>query len=157
MDPKWTEGNEYNYLKEVLENSDDVRKNPFTDRLEKAFSEKYKVNYAIAVNSGASGLHAAMVACDVKPGDEIITSPFSVLWDAAIALIMGAKVKFADVKYGTHNIDPKKVENLITNKTKAIVPVSYHGLPCDIDELNNLGKKYSIPIIEDNAQTHLGE
>ena len=70
---------------------------------------------------------------------------------------MGAKVKFADVKYGTHNIDPKKVENLITNKTKAIVPVSYHGLPCDIDELNNLGKKYSIPIIEDNAQTHLGE
>ena len=64
--------------------------------------------------------------------------------------------QFADVKYGTHNIDPKKVENLITNKTKAIVPVSYHGLPCDIDELNNLGKKYSIPIIEDNAQTHLG-
>ena len=157
MDPKWTSGNELNYLKEVLENSDEVRKNPFTDRLEKAFIEKYKVKYAIAFNSGASGLHAAMVACNVQPGDEVITSPFSVLWDAAIALIMGAKVKFADVKYGTHNIDPEKVERLITNKTKAIIPVSYHGLPCDIGELNAIGKKYNIPIIEDNAQTHLGE
>ena len=65
-------------------------------------------------------------------------------------------VKFADVKYGTHNIDAK-VEKLITKKTKAIIPVSYHGLPCDADELNELGKKYNIPIIEDNAQTHLGE
>jgi len=157
MDPKWTDGNELNYLKEVLENSDEVRNNPFTDRLEKAFIEKYKVKYAIALNSGASGIHAAMVACDVQPGDEVITTPFSVLWDAAVAIIMGATVKFADVKYGTHNIDANKVEKLITNKTKAIIPVSYHGLPCDIDELNEVGKKYNIPIIEDNAQTHLGE
>ena len=157
MDPKWTSGNELNYLKEVLNNTDEVRKNPFTDRLEKAFIDKYNVKYAIALNSGASGLHAAMVACGVQPGDEVITSPFSVLWDAAIALIMGATVKFADVKYGTHNIDAQKVEKLITKKTKAIIPVSYHGLPCDIDELNELGKKYSIPVIEDNAQTHLGE
>ena len=157
MDPKWTDGNELKYLKEVLENSDEARKNPFTDRLEKAFIERYKVKYAIALNSGASGIHAAMVACDVQPGDEIITTPFSVLWDAAVAIIMGARVKFADVKYGTHNIDANEVEKLITNKTKAIIPVSYHGLPCDIDELNEVGKKYNIPIIEDNAQTHLGE
>lgn len=157
MDPKWTDGNELNYLKLVLENSDEVRSNPFTDRLEKAFINKYNVNYAIALNSGASGLHAAMAACDIKPGDEVITSAFSVLWDAAIILVMGAKVVFADVKYGTHNLDPEKVEKLITKKTKAIVPVSYHGLPCDIDELTNIGKKYNIPIIEDNAQTHLGE
>ena len=141
MDPKWTDGNELNYLKEVLENSDEVRKNPFTDRLEKAFIERYNVKYAIALNSGASGIHAAMVACDVHPGDEVITTPFSVLWDAAVAIIMGATVKFADVKYGTHNIDANKVEKLITNKTKAIIPVSYHGLPCDIDELNEVGKK----------------
>lgn len=157
MDPKWTDGNELKYLKQVLQNSTEVRKNPFTDRLEKAFIDKYKVNYAIALNSGASCLHTALVACGVKPGDEVITSSFSVLWDSEIVLIMGAKIVFADIKYGTHNIDPQKVEEKITNKTKAIIPVSYHGLPCDIDELKEIGKKYKIPIIEDNAQTHLGE
>ena len=157
MDPKWTTGNELKYLKQVLDNAKKVRDNPFTDRLESAFKKKYKVKYAIALNSGASALHAAMHAVGLKAGDEIITSPFSVLWDAGIAIIMGAKVKFADIKYGTHNIDPKKIEKLINKKTKAIIPVSYHGLPCDIDEIISIGKKYKIPVIEDNAQTMLGE
>ena len=96
MDPKWTDGNELEYLKQVLQNSSEVRKNPFTDRLEKAFIDKYEVNYAIALNSGASCLHSALVACGVRPGDEVITSPFSVLWDSEIVLIMGAKIVFAD-------------------------------------------------------------
>ena len=157
MDPKWTSGNELKYLKEVLNNSESVRNSAFTDRLEQEFKKKFKTKYAIAVNSGASGLHAAMHAAGVKPGDEIITSPFSVLWDAGIAIIMGAKVIFADIKYGTHNIDPKKIEELITKKTKAIIPVSYHGLPCDIDEIVKIGRKYNIPIIEDNAQSMLAE
>ena len=157
MDPKWTSGNELKYLKQVLDNAKEVRDNAFTDRLETAFKKKYNVKYAIALNSGASGLHAAMHAIGLRPGDEIITSPFSVLWDSAIAIIMGAKVKFADVKYGTHNIDPKKIEELINKKTKAIIPVSYHGLPCDIDEIVSIGKKYKIPVIEDNAQTMLAE
>jgi len=157
MDPKWTSGNELKYLKQVLDNAKEVRDNPFTDKLETAFKKKYNAKYAIALNSGASGLHAAMHAIGLKPGDEVITSPFSVLWDSAIAIIMGAKVKFADVKYGTHNIDPKKIEELINKKTKAIIPVSYHGLPCDIDEIVSIGKKYKIPVIEDNAQTMLAE
>ena len=157
LDPKWTSGNELKYLKEVLENSESVRQNSFTDRLEQAFKKKFNVKYTIAANSGASGLHAAMQAVGVKPGDEIITSPYSVLWDAGIAIIMGAKVKFADVKYGTHNINPEKIEKLITKKTKAIVSVSYHGLPCDIDEITKIGKKHKIPIIEDNAQSMLAK
>jgi perosamine synthetase len=156
MDPKWTQGNELKYLKQILENSDEVRANCFTDRLEAAFKTKFDVKYAIALNSGASGLHAAMHAVGVGPGDEIITSPYCVVWDAAVAHIMGAKAIFADVKYGTHNIDVKEIEKKITKKTKAIVPVSYHGLPCDIDEICQLGKKYGIPVIEDNAQTMLG-
>ncbi len=157
MDPKWTSGNELKYLKQVLDNKKEVRDNAFTDRLETAFKKKYNVKYAIALNSGASGLHAAMHAIGLKPGDEIITSPFSVLWDAGVAIIMGAQVKFADIKYGTHNIDPKKIEELINEKTKAIIPVSYHGLPCDIDEIISIGKKYKIAVIEDNAQSMLAK
>ena len=110
MDPKWTDGNELEYLKQVLQNSPEIRKNPYVDRLEKAFIHKYKVNYAIALNSGASCLHSALVACGVRPGDEVITSPFSVLWDSEIVLIMWAKIVFADIKYGTHK------ERLTTQK-----------------------------------------
>jgi len=157
MDPKWTDGNELKYLKQVLENKQSVRDNPFTDRLEQHFKKKYKCKFAIALNSGASALHCAMFAAGVGPGTEIITSPYSVLWDAEVALIMGATVKFADIKYNTHNINAKEIEKLITKKTRAIVPVSYHGLPCDIDEINKVAKKYKIPVIEDNAQTMLGE
>ena len=65
MDKKWTSGNELKYLKEVLSNTDQVKSNPFTDRLEKAFCEKYGAKYAIAVNSGTSGLHAALVAAGI--------------------------------------------------------------------------------------------
>ena len=82
MDTKWTSGNELKYLKEVLENTDEVKKNPFTNRLEDAFCEKYNTKYAIAVNSGTSGLHAALVAAGVKSGDEVITTPFTVLVDS---------------------------------------------------------------------------
>ena len=82
LDPKWTSGNELEYLKQVLSNSEEVKKNPFTVRLEDAFCKKFNVKYAIAMNSGTSGLHSALIAADVKPGDEIITTPFTVLVDS---------------------------------------------------------------------------
>ena len=157
MDSKWTSGNEMRYLKEVLENSEETKSNPFVDRLENAFCKKYGVKYAIAVNSGTSGLHSALEAVGVKQDDEVITTSFTVLVDGSTPLIMGAKPVFADIDYNTHNIDPKSVEKLITKKTKAIMPVSIHGLPYDIDELRKIGDNYNIPIIEDNAQAMLAE
>ena len=98
MDTKWTSGNELKYLKEVLENTDEVKKNPFTNRLEDAFCEKYNTKYAIAVNSGTSGLHAALVAAGVKSGDEVITTPFTVLVDSSVPVIMEAIPVFADIE-----------------------------------------------------------
>ena len=157
MDSKWTSGNEMRYLKEVLENSEETKSNPFVDKLENAFCKKYGVKYAIAVNSGTSGLHSALEAVGVKQDDEVITTSFTVLVDGSTPLIMGAKPVFADIDYNTHNIDPKSVEKLITKKTKAIMPVSIHGLPYDIDELRKIGDNYNIPIIEDNAQAILAE
>ncbi|MHA7733111.1 DegT/DnrJ/EryC1/StrS family aminotransferase [Nitrosopumilus sp. S6] len=157
MDPKWTSGNELTYLKEVLENSNEVRKNPFTNRLEDAFCNKYGVKYAIALNSGTSGLHSALVAAGVKPGDEVITTPFTVLVDSSVPVIMGAEPVFADIQEGTHNIDPKSVEKLITKKTKAIIPVSHDGLPYDIDVIKKIAAENNIIVIEDNAQAMLAE
>jgi dTDP-4-amino-4,6-dideoxygalactose transaminase len=103
--------------------------NPFTDRLEDAFCKKYGVKYAIAVNSGTSGLHAALVAAGVKPGDQVITTPFTVVVDSTVPAIMGAETIFADIDADTHNIDPNSIQERITEKTKAIIPVSNTKLP----------------------------
>ena len=116
MDSKWTSGNEMRYLKEVLENSEETKSNPFVDRLENAFCKKYGVKYAIAVNSGTSGLHSALVAAGVRPGDEVITTPFTVLVDSSVPVIMGAEPVFADIDPDTHNIDPHSIEERITKK-----------------------------------------
>ena len=157
MDPKWTSGNELNYLKQVLANSDEVKKNPFTDRLEEAFCNKYDVKYAIAVNSGTSGLHAALVAAGVKPGDEVITTPFTVLVDSSVPVIMGAEPVFADIDPETRNIDPNSIQERITKKTKAIIPVAHDGLPYDIDQVKKIADENNIVVVEDNAQAMLAE
>ena len=157
MDPKWTSGNELKYLQEVLGNSDDVKKNPFTDRLEEAFCNKYGVKYAIAVNSGTSGLHAALVAAGVKSGDEVITTPFTVVVDSTVPVIMGAEPIFADIDPETRNIDPKSIQERITKKTKAIIPVAHDGLPYDIDEVKKIADENDIIVVEDNAQAMLAE
>jgi len=153
IDPKWTTGNEQRYLIEVLQN--EKGKVPFTDRLEHAFAEKYNLKYAIAMNSATSCIHAALVAAGVGLGDEVITTPYTVLMDSSIPVLMGAIPVFADIEYDTHNIDPKSVEDRVTEKTKVIIPVSYHGLPYDIDAIMKIANKYNLIVIEDNAQTQL--
>ena len=157
MDPKWTSGNELKYLQDVLSNSNEVKKNPFTDRLEDAFCKKYGVKYAIAVNSGTSGLHAALVAAGVNQGDEVITTPFTVLVDSSVPVIMGAVPVFADIDINTHNIDPNSIEKRISKKTKAIIPVSHDGLPYDIDSVMKIANEHNLVVIEDNAQAMLAE
>ncbi|KFM20093.1 UDP-4-amino-4-deoxy-L-arabinose--oxoglutarate aminotransferase protein [Marine Group I thaumarchaeote SCGC AAA799-P11] len=157
MDPKWTSGNELEYLKSVLSNSKDVKENPFTLRLEEAFCKKYGVKYAIAINSGTSGLHAALIAAGVQPGDEVITTPFTVLVDSSVPVIMGAKPVFADIEKDTHNIDPDSIEKVITEKTKAIIPVSHDGLPYDIDNVKKIADEHDLIVVEDNAQAMLAE
>tara|TARA_R110002020_G_scaffold37124_4_gene111977 strand:+ start:17776 stop:18951 length:1176 start_codon:yes stop_codon:yes gene_type:complete len=150
-DPKWTSGNELKYLREVLSN--EHKKNPFTDRLENSFCDLYDTKYAIAMNSATSAIHTALVAAGVGPGDEVITTPYTVLVDSSMAMIVGATPVFADIDYNTHNIDPKSIAERITDKTKAIIAVSYHGLPVDIDPIMDLVKGTDIVVIEDNAQT----
>ena len=157
MDKKWSSGNELRYIKDVLSNKDEIKSNPFTDRLEKAFCDKYGVKYAIAMNSATSAIHTALVAAGVGPGDEVITTPYTVVMDSTMPIIVGAAPVFADIEYGTHNIDPKSIEERITKKTKAIIAVSYHGLPYDIDGVMNVARKHGLLVIEDNAQTQLAK
>ena len=122
---------------------------------ENTFSLVAKQDYAVAVNSGTSGLHIALLALGIGPGDEVISPSLTVVMDAFATLYVGATPVFADVLPDTWNIDPSAVESLITPKTRAIISVSWFGLPSNLSELRAIADKYNLALIDDSAETIL--
>ncbi|MCX7817485.1 MAG: DegT/DnrJ/EryC1/StrS family aminotransferase [Syntrophales bacterium] len=108
--------------------------------------------YSVAVNSGTSGLHLSMIASGIKSGDEVITTPFSFIASANCILYVGAKPVFVDIDPVTLNIDPRKIEEKISEKTKAILPVHVFGIPCNMFEIVKIANKYRLKIIEDACE-----
>src|SRR3989344_7993182 len=100
---------------------------------ENKFAKFIGARYACAVSSGTAGLHLSMIAAGIKAGDEGITSPFSFVASANTILYVGAKPVFADIDPQTYNLDPKKIEEKITKKTRAILPVHIFGQPADME------------------------
>lgn len=149
-------GKEIDYIKEVLSTgfSSSTAGN-MNNRFERAFAEKVGAKYAITYNSGTSTLHGALCAAGVEAGDEVITTPLTVISDAVVILAQNAIPVFADVDPDTFNIDPIDVEKKITDKTKAIMPVSLCGLSCDLDPLMKLAEKHNIFVVNDAAQAHM--
>lgn len=113
--------------------------------------KKLGLKNPIAVNSGTSALHLALDLAEVRDGDEVITTPQTFVATALAILYQKAKPVFVDIQYETGNIDPKKIEEKITKKTKVIMIVHWGGYPCDMDEINNIAKKYKLIVIEDAA------
>ncbi|MDC0851298.1 DegT/DnrJ/EryC1/StrS aminotransferase family protein [Candidatus Pelagibacter sp.] len=147
---------ELEFVLNVLENSK-AKDIDYVKKLESLFCKKFKVKYAIACNSGTSGLHAALFSLDIKKNDEVIVPGLAVVMDAYAAIHLGAKPIFCDVDPDTFLINAKEIEKKITKKTKAIITVSLQGLPMDIDPIMKLAKKHNIKVIEDNAQDLLGK
>ncbi|HDN80403.1 MAG: DegT/DnrJ/EryC1/StrS family aminotransferase [Chloroflexi bacterium] len=110
--------------------------------------------YVLTFNSGTAALHAALFAAGVGPGDEVITSAFSFSGTFHAILAQNAIPIFVDIDPRTYNIDVSQIEDKITEKTKAILPVHIHGLPADMDEIMALAKKYNLVVIEDACQAH---
>ena len=122
--------------------------------LEKSLEDFTGVKYAITCSNGTDALLLAMMALGIKPGDEIITTPFTFIATAETIAFLGAKPVFVDIDEKTYNIDPTKIEAAITPKTKAIIPVSLYGQPADIDALEQLKIKHpKLKIIIDGAQS----
>lgn len=119
---------------------------------ESTFAEYHGSKYAVAFNSATSALHAAVVACGVQPGEEVIVPPYTFTSTATCALMQNAIPIFSDVKLDTFNINPKEIEKLISPLTKAIIPVHLFGNPADMDELMEIAEKYNLKVIEDCAQ-----
>ncbi len=147
---------EINAVTEVL-SSGMIAQGPKVEEFELAFAEYTGCGYAAAVNSGTAALHIALLAHGVGKGDEVITSPFSFIATANSILYTGAKPVFADIESDTYNIDPEKIQEKITPKTRAIMPVHLYGHPADMRAIMEIANDNKLIVIEDACQSHGAE
>jgi len=119
---------------------------------EKEFAEYIGVKHSISVGNGTDALVVALMACGIGEGDEVITTPFTFFATAESISFVGATPVFVDVEKDTYNLDPLKIEERITEKTKAIMPVHIFGQPAKMDEIMAIAKKHNLKVIEDAAQ-----
>ena len=131
-----------------------IAQGPKVEEFEEEFAEWVGADYGIAVNSGTAALHVALLSCGIGEGDEVITSPFTFIASGNSIVYTGAKPVFADIDLETYTIDPNSIEDLITENTKAILPVQLYGQSADMDGINEIAEKYGLTVIEDAAQAH---
>lgn len=124
------------------------------DLFEKEFSSYIGVNYGVACSSGTSALHLALLACGIEPGDEVITTPHTFIATAEAISHVGAKPVFVDIDEKTYNIDPNKIEYVISKKTRAIIVVHLYGQCADMDPILKIANQFNLRVIEDCAQSH---
>src|SRR5271155_4416639 len=127
---------------------------PDTAQFEKDFAKYCGAEQAVGFNSGTSALHVGLLLLNIKPGDEVITTPFTFVATSWAISYVGAKPVYVDIDDATFNLDPKLLEKAITPRTKAIMPVHLYGHPFDIDPILEISRRRGIPLIEDAAQAH---
>lgn len=127
---------------------------PQVSALEKEWADYTGAKHCLTTTSGTAALHMALAAVDVGPGDEVITSAFTFLASASCALHQNAIPVFVDIDPRTYNMDPAKLEEAITPRTKAIIPVHIQGLPADMDPIMEIAKRHDLYVIEDACQAH---
>jgi dTDP-4-amino-4,6-dideoxygalactose transaminase len=131
-----------------------IAQGPKVAEFEEKFAEYIGVKHAVATSSGTTALHTALLALGIKAGDEVVTTPFTFAATSNSVLYVGAKPVFVDVNPETYNIDPEKIAEAITDKTKAIMPVHLYGQPADMDPIREIADDNDLKVIEDAAQAH---
>jgi UDP-2-acetamido-2-deoxy-ribo-hexuluronate aminotransferase len=126
---------------------------PEVAELETALAAYTGAKHCVTVASGTEALLIALMALDVRPGDEIITTPFSFIATAEVIVLLGATPVFVDIDPATCDIDPALIEAQITPRTRAIMPVSLYGQPADMEQINAIAARHGLPVIEDAAQS----
>jgi perosamine synthetase len=124
------------------------------EEFEEAFAEFIGTKYAVAVNSGTAALHIAFLSHGIGEGDEVITSPFTFIATANSILFTGAKPVFADIEEDSFNIASDSIDEKITPRTKAIMPVHLYGQPCDMKRIMRIAQEHGLIVIEDACQAH---
>jgi len=139
-------------LQKVLSKSNFIMGEEITE-LESELEQFTSAKRAITCSSGTDALILALMAIDIEPGDEVITTPFSFIATAESIAFLKAKPVFVDIDPSTFNIDPTLIRDAITEKTKAIMPVSLYGQPPDLEEINSIAKEHNLIVIVDGAQS----
>ena len=124
----------------------------FTKKCQQFFEERYGFKKCIMTTSGTDALEMAAILCDVQPGDEVIVPSYTFVSSALAFVRQGAKIVFADSCPDNPNIDADKIEALVTDKTKVIVPVHYAGVACDMDKIMDIANRHNLFVVEDAAQ-----
>jgi dTDP-4-amino-4,6-dideoxygalactose transaminase len=145
-------GKETQYIEQAVHSGKISGNGIFTQKCQQFFEQKYGFRKCLLTTSCTDALEMAAILCDIQPGDEVIIPSYTFVSTALAFVRQGAKIKFADSQSEHPNIDVKKIESLITSKTKLIVPVHYAGMSCDMDAILSLAKKYNLLIVEDAAQ-----
>jgi len=129
----------------------------WTERFEKEYGKYCGVNYCITVANGTEAVHLSLRALDIKDGDEVITTPLTFAATVEAIWMVGAKPVFVDINEDDYTINPNLIEDKITPKTKAILPVHLYGHPADMDRILEIAKKYNLYVVEDSAQAQGAE
>ena len=145
-------GKETHYIYEAVHSGKISGNGMFTQKCQKFFEEKYGFKKALLTTSCTDALEMCALLADIKEGDEVIIPSYTFVSTALAFVRQGAKIVFADSYNNNPNIDADKIEKLITPKTRAIVPVHYAGIACDMDKIMELADKYNLIVIEDAAQ-----
>lgn len=145
-------GTEVDYIKKAVDNKKICGDGEFTKKCHAFLEEKTGTTKALLTTSGTSALEIAALLCDIKPGDEVIMPSYTFVSTADAFVGRGAVPVFVDIRPDTMNIDEKLIEDAITEKTKAIVPVHYAGVACEMDTITDIAKRHNLFVVEDAAQ-----
>lgn len=145
-------GNEVKYIEEAIANRKICGDGEFTKKCTQWIEQKTGTNRALLTTSCTHATEMAALLCNIAPGDEVIMPAYTFVSTADAFVLRGATVVFVDIRPDTMNMDEKSIEAAITEKTKAIVPVHYAGVACDMDAIMEIAKRYNLAVIEDAAQ-----
>lgn len=145
---QWIDEDDIQQVVKVLR-SDWITQGSIIDQFEKELAAYCGAKYAVAVSSGTAALHLACLAAGIKTEDEVILSPITFVASANCVIYCGGKPVFADIDSETINIDPKEIKKNINKKTRAVIPVHFAGLPCEMEEISKIAKEHNLIIIED--------
>jgi len=145
-------GDELNYVKEAIESHKISGDGPFTKKCHKWMEKHFSAQKVLLTTSGTTALDMAMLLCNLQPGDEVILPSYTFSSTATSAVLVGAKLVFVDIRPDTMNIDEKKIEAAITEKTKVIVAMHYAGVACEMDVIMDIARRHNLLVIEDAAQ-----
>ncbi|HEY9754696.1 MAG TPA: DegT/DnrJ/EryC1/StrS family aminotransferase [Oculatellaceae cyanobacterium] len=147
-------GNEKQYLMECIDSAKISATGRFVDEFERQFAQYCEASHAFTCSSGTAALHLALMAHDVKPGDEIIVPSLTYIAAANAVTYCGAKPVFIDSEKDTWNLDPALIERAITPRTKAIIPVHLYGHPCEMDPILEIAGRHNLMVIEDAGEAY---